>query len=172
MLLESYYHITNLNMTNSGAAVSLRLLYTFSVRKTMKVKRCGVHDLPVPRQQRMGDGGYDLSAAEDAVIDPGEQRLISTGFAWEIVYGFVGIIKDRSGLAVKHSVSVRAGVVDSGYRGEVKVLLYNGGDRSFSIKQGDRIAQMVVLMCAHGSVMEADTLSPSSRSTNGFGSTG
>jgi len=137
----------------------------------MKVKRVGPHSLPLPRQETLGSAGYDLRSTIATLLYPGDQQLIPTGFAWEIPEGWVGIIKDRSGLATKHTRTA-AGVVDSDYRGEVKVLLRNASLDKMEIQVGDRIAQLLVVPCLHEPLEEVGELAPSSRGENGFGSTG
>jgi dUTP pyrophosphatase len=137
----------------------------------MKVKRVGPHSLPLPRQETLGSAGYDLRSTIPTLLYPGDQQLIPTGFSWEIPEGWVGIIKDRSGLATKHTRTA-AGVVDSDYRGEVKVLLRNASPDKMEIQEGDRIAQLLVVPCLHEPLEEVGELAPSSRGENGFGSTG
>lgn len=128
--------------------------------------------IPIPQQKTAGAAGYDLSSTVHATLKPGERKLISTGFAWEIPINQVGFIKPRSGLAVKHGLDVMAGVIDSDYRGEVKVLLINHSNSTHMINIGDRIAQMVVLLHYSGPLTEVDTLHDTKRGCDGFGSTG
>lgn len=138
----------------------------------MNVKRIGLHDLPLPKQETMGAAGYDLRTTEAFTIHPGERRLIGTGFAWALPDGFMGIIRPRSGLAVKHGLHVMAGLLDSDYRGELKVLLVNLGDRAVSFAAADRVAQMVVTMCYQQYLVEVDNLDRTHRGEAGFGHTG
>lgn len=122
---------------------------------------------------RAGDAGFDLRAAESLVIEIGQQLLVSTGLKVAIPEGFVGLIRDRSSMAVKRVYS-HAGVIDAGYRGEVRVVLSNHGKASYQIEQGDKIAQMVVVPCL-GELEEAsseDKLGTTKRGDGGFGSTG
>lgn len=138
----------------------------------MKIKRL-IDRLPAPVRETEGSAGYDLRAAVGTYcLMPGERGLIETGFAWEIPVGMVGLIRPRSGLAVREGLHVMAGVVDSDYRGEVKVLLVNMGDKPIEIKTGDRIAQMVVTMYHGDELVEVDELDDAARGEGGFGSTG
>lgn len=137
----------------------------------MKIKRL-IDRLPAPQRETDGSAGYDLRSAIGAItILPGERRVVETGFAWEIPAGMVGMIRPRSGLAVREGLHVLAGVIDSDYRGEVKVLLVNLGDEAITITTGDRIAQMVVTLFHGNELIEVDELDDIDRG-GGFGSTG
>lgn len=118
----------------------------------------------------------DLAAAvhEKILLEPGERTLVPTGFAIELEPGFEAQVRPRSGLAVKHGVTVlnAPGTIDADYRGEVQVPLINLGHVAFPIQRGDRIAQMVVAPVAQASVEEVETLSDTKRGSGGFGSTG
>lgn len=138
----------------------------------MRIKRL-IDGLALPQRESEGAAGYDLRAAVGTYcLMPGERGLIETGFAWEIPHSMVGLIRPRSGLACREGLHVMAGVVDSDYRGEVKVLLVNLGDKPIEIKTGDRIAQMVVVSHYGGELIEVDELHNASRGDGGFGSTG
>lgn len=127
----------------------------------------------LPRQATPGDAGYDLSAAEALNVWPKHRELVGTGIAVAIPDGHVGYIKPRSGLAHKHGINILGGVIDSGYRGEVKVILHNTGTEPFPVTPGDRIAQLVIQPVAALTVAEVDALpGEPARGTNGFGSTG
>jgi len=136
------------------------------------VKRIGDHDLPLPKQETMDAAGYDLRTTECFTLWPGQRKLISTGFAWALPDGFMGLIRPRSGLAVKHGLHVMAGLLDSDYRGELKVLLVNLGEQQVNFVAGDRVAQMVVTMHYQGHLSEVDELPKTVRGDGGFGSTG
>lgn len=125
----------------------------------------------IPMQGNRSDAGYDLSAAEAGYIRAGQRRLIGTGISVAIPEGYVGYIKPRSGLAFRHGLDIMAGVIDSGFRGEIKVLLLNAGDMEFRWNIGDRIAQLVIQPVASVAFIEAE-LASSERGTGGFGSTG
>lgn len=126
----------------------------------------------VPKQQRPGDAGYDLACIDVHGVSPGERLLVGTGVAVAIPMGFVGLIRSRSGVAVKQGVEVQAGVIDSNYRGEIKVLLHNTDKKVQWFNAGDRIAQLLVIPIWQGTVEEADELSETDRGEKGFGSSG
>ncbi|WP_370196149.1 MULTISPECIES: dUTP diphosphatase [Aurantimonas] len=133
-------------------------------------------DLRLPAYESAGAAGADLRAAVtgELVLAPGERRLVPTGLAFEIPEGFEVQIRPRSGLAVKHGVTVlnTPGTIDSDYRGEVQVVLVNLGSEAFAIARGDRIAQMVVAPVVQATFTEQASLSDSARGAGGFGSTG
>jgi len=120
--------------------------------------------------------GADLRAAvgEDVVLQPGERRLIPTGFAMALPAGFEAQVRPRSGLALKHGISVlnSPGTVDADYRGEVGVILVNHGEHDFHIQRGDRIAQMVIASLPPVAFAEVQTLDDTARGSGGFGSSG
>lgn len=128
-----------------------------------------------PERAHDGDAGYDLRAAESCTLGPGERASVGTGIAVEIPDGCAGLVLPRSGLALKHGISLvnAPGLIDSGYRGEVRVLLLNT-DRSaaFEVTPGDRIAQLVVVRHDEGDAEEAESLGDTARGAAGFGSTG
>ena len=129
----------------------------------------------LPTRAYPGDAGLDLYALEDAVLAPGERASIPTGVAVEIPDGQAGLVLPRSGLAAKHGISVvnAPGLIDAGYRGELRVLLLNT-DRSatFEIAPGDRIAQLVLVRVETPEVVEVEELALSERGAGGFGSSG
>ena len=131
-------------------------------------------ELPVPGHAHPGDAGTDLRASAAVDIAPGEWAAVPTGIAVAIPEGHVGLVAPRSGLAARHGVGVvnGPGVVDAGYRGEVRVLLINHGPESVTIGRGDRVAQLVVVPAVEQEFVEVDELPASSRGTGGFGSTG
>jgi dUTP pyrophosphatase len=129
----------------------------------------------LPVRAHEDDAGYDLHAAEAATIAPGERAMIATGIAVELPPRHAGLVVPRSGLAARHGISVvnAPGLIDSGYRGEVKVLLLNTDrEQAFEVRPGDRIAQLVVTPIATPDVVEAAELAESNRGSGGFGSTG
>ncbi|MCW2960851.1 MAG: dUTP diphosphatase [Thermoleophilia bacterium] len=142
---------------------------------TLRVQR--LHDGAVlPVRQHAGDAGFDLVATEAATLAPGGGRaVVGTGIAIEIPFGWTGLVCPRSGLAAKHGIGVvnGPGVVDAGYRGEVRVVLYNTDPvDAFEIVPGDRIAQLVITPVLTVPVEEVDALTSADRSVAGFGSTG
>ena len=132
-------------------------------------------DLPLPRQQHADDAGYDLHARHDAVLEPGGRALVPTGLAVAIPSGYAGFVLPRSGLALRHGVTClnTPGLIDPLYRGELKVLLVNTDPSdAYTVRRGDRIAQLVVQRVESVSWVEVDELDVTSRDTFGFGSTG
>jgi len=133
-------------------------------------------DLPLPAYETAGAAGLDLRAAitDTLVLAPGERTLVPTGLAMQLPEGFEGQVRPRSGLAVRHGVTVlnAPGTVDSDYRGEIKVPLINHGDEPFPITRGDRIAQLVIAPVTHAELTEVAALDPTGRGAGGFGSTG
>lgn len=124
-----------------------------------------------PQMAHPTDAAFDLYADEDMIIDHGSQALVSTGVAMAIPKHCTGILKSRSGHSSKKGVNVGAGVIDSGYRGEVKVLLQATQDE-FIIKKGDRIAQLLIVPIERPEIEVVDILDTTDRGDGGFGSTG
>jgi dUTP pyrophosphatase len=131
--------------------------------------------LPAPAYARPDDAGLDLYAAEDVTLAPGARVRVRTGVAVAIPAGFAGLVLPRSGLALRHGLSLlnTPGLIDAGYRGEVMVLLVNHDlDAPAAITRGDRVAQLIVQRIEHVALVEVDELPPSDRGAGGFGSTG
>ena len=130
--------------------------------------------LPLPRHAHPGDAGLDLYAARTVDIATGTWALVETGIAIAIPAGWAGLVLPRSGLALRHGLTVlnAPGLIDSGYRGEIKVLLINHGKGVASVARGDRIAQLVIQPVVHVDTVDAPTLPNSERGSGGFGSTG
>lgn len=125
------------------------------------------------RRANPTDAGMDLVAAEEKTLLPLSRATVSTGISMEIPEGYYGRIAPRSGLAHNHGIDVLAGVVDSGYRGEIKVILYNTDkEEVFQVSQGDKIAQIIIERHYNFEPVEVDDLSSTSRGEDGFGSTG
>jgi dUTP pyrophosphatase len=131
-------------------------------------------DLPTPSHSHPGDGGTDLYSRIDTVLEPRERRMVPTGIAVAVPDGFAGLVVPRSGLALRHGIGVvnGPGLVDSGYRGEINVILINHGPEPVTIARGDRIAQLVVIPVVEQEYVEVEELPPSTRGDGGFGSTG
>ena len=133
-------------------------------------------ELPLPRQQHTDDAGYDLHARDDVVIAPnGGRALVPTGLAIAIPSGYAGFVLPRSGLALKHGVTClnAPGLIDSLYRGEVKVLLVNTDPaEEFAVHRGDRIAQLVIQKVEYVEWEAVESLDSTTRDAFGFGSTG
>jgi dUTP pyrophosphatase len=141
---------------------------------TLRFRRLAVAARP-PTQAHDGDAGYDLRAAEAVTIAPGERASVGTGIAVAIPEGQAGLVLPRSGLAARHGISLvnAPGLIDSGYRGELRVLLLNT-DRvePFSVEPGDRIAQLVLVRVETEQLEEVAELDETARGVGGFGSTG
>ena len=144
---------------------------------TLRVRRLPhAADLPLPEQASAGSAGLDLRAAisVDLELDSGARSLVPTGLVIELPRGWEGQVRPRSGLAIRHGISLlnSPGTIDSDYRGEVKVVLANLGDEPFTIRRGDRIAQLVVAPVSRVVVRETTEVSSTDRGSGGFGSTG
>ena len=128
----------------------------------------------LPSRAYAGDAGLDLSAAEAVILGPGERAVIGTGLAVAVPEGHAAFVQPRSGLAARHGITIvnAPGLVDSGYRGEVKVVLLNTGADPFAVEPGMRIAQLVVLPVASPEPVEVDELPGSERGERGHGSSG
>jgi dUTP pyrophosphatase len=132
-------------------------------------------DLPLPSRRTTGSAGFDLASAEpDFILAPGERRLVSTGLAMEIPPGLEGQVRPRSGLALRHGITMpnAPGTIDSDYRGEVSVILQNSGTQPVTIARGDRIAQLIFARYEAPQLVDATELAASARGAGGFGSTG
>jgi dUTP pyrophosphatase len=130
-------------------------------------------DAVLPRQAYEGDAGLDLAACEEAVLEPGERAVVGTGLAVAIPEGYAGFVQPRSGLAARHGITIvnTPGLVDSGYRGEVRVVLLNTDAREpFTVERGMRIAQLVLVPVASPEPVEVAELPASERAERGFGS--
>lgn len=141
-----------------------------TVRFTMEP---GTDDL-VPAKAHPDDAAFDLRAAADMTLSPATQALVPTGLHLELPVGYEAQIRPRSGLAAKHAVTVlnTPGTIDAGYRGEVKVILFNADQQPFPVKRGDRIAQMVIQVLPEVTLVQVQELSETERGAGGFGSTG
>ena len=133
-----------------------------------------VNSAKLPRYEHEDDSGLDLFALEDQEILPGKAVLIGTGISIELPLGTEAQVRPRSGLALKHSVTVlnTPGTVDAGYRGEIGVILINHGQQSFKVLKNMKIAQMVIVPVIRAELEEVDSLSETVRGEGGFGSTG
>jgi dUTP pyrophosphatase len=132
-------------------------------------------DLPLPARQTSGSAGYDVASAEpDFVLQPGERRGVRTGLAFELPHGVEMQVRPRSGLALRHGITMpnAPGTVDPDYRGELMVILQNGGGEPVCIARGERIAQLVFARFETPAIAEVASLEASARGAGGFGSTG
>lgn len=126
----------------------------------------------VPTKANLNDAGFDLYSIIDTIIPPKQRKTVRTGIAIQMPDHLAGLIWPRSGLSVKQGIDVLAGVVDSGYRGEIMVCLYNTSDEVVGINTGDRIAQIIFQEVPRVTMEVHDTLGSSQRGDNGFGSSG
>ncbi|MGE3692602.1 MAG: dUTP diphosphatase [Novosphingobium sp.] len=132
------------------------------------------HGLDLPAYATEGAAGMDVVSAETLTLAPGARHAVATGLALAIPPGFEIQVRPRSGLALKHGITVpnTPGTIDSDYRGELKVILINHGQDSFQIRRGDRVAQLVLAPVTQASWLEVDELDDTARGAGGFGSTG
>lgn len=132
-------------------------------------------DIEIPSYAKPGDAGLDLRSRVDMKLEPGMRALVPTGLAIAIPEGYVGLVHPRSGLAIKNGISMvnTPGTIDSGYRGEIAVILINHDrEETFEIKRGDRIAQLVIQQVEIAELVAVQELSTSQRGAGGFGSSG
>lgn len=129
-------------------------------------------DATIPTRGSAHAVGYDLYSVEDCCVPRNSRHLVGTGISIVLPVNVYGRVAPRSGLAVKHGIQVGAGVIDPDYTGEVKVVLFNQGDKDFEIKKGDRIAQLVLERCETPVVREVQSIEETTRGSGGFGSTG
>lgn len=127
----------------------------------------------MPKRSTGNSAGYDLHSLENVIIPPNQRRLINTGVSMAIQWNYYGRIAPRSGLAWKNGIDVLAGVIDSDYRGVIKVILQNlDSDKKFIVRKGDRIAQLIIERCYYPPLSEVVNLDNTERAAGGFGSTG
>lgn len=137
----------------------------------LKIKK--LHpDAIMPHYAHEGDAGLDLYAVEDVILWPGERVAVSTGLSIELPIGYVSLIWDKSGLALKEGIKTMAGVCDANYRGEYKVVLLNTTIQYYYIKKGEKIAQVLIQPVIQAEIEESQELSETTRGQGGFGSTG
>ncbi|EDL49488.1 dUTP diphosphatase [Erythrobacter sp. SD-21] len=132
------------------------------------------HGLDLPAYATEGAAGMDVLSAESVTLRPGQRHAVATGLAMAIPHGYEFQVRPRSGLALKHGISVpnTPGTIDSDYRGELKVILINHGADDFAIARGDRVAQLVLAPVTQAAFQEVDELDETTRGEGGFGSTG
>jgi len=140
---------------------------------TVRFKRVNP-DASLPAYAHPGDAGMDVRSVEDVEIAPGARVLVHTGLVMALPMGWEAQVRPRSGLALKHGVTVlnTPGTIDAGYRGEVGVILANFGDKPFSVARGDRVAQIVIAPVTTAAIEETDVVDETDRGSGGFGSTG
>ena len=151
-----------------------RALQPLSAGARVLVQRLD-RELPLPAYAREGDAGLDLYASEAITLAPGARAAVGTGVAIALPDGYAGFVVPRSGLALRHGLSVvnTPGLIDAGYRGEIRVILVNHDPATpITLSRGDRIAQLVVQRVERVDIVEVETLPDSHRGAGGFGSTG
>lgn len=126
----------------------------------------------LPKYAHDDDAGMDFFSLEDVSIAPGERQAVATGIALAIPEGYVGLFWDKSGVSVKAGLTTMAGVVDAGYRGELKIVLLNTSDTTQTFAAGDKVAQMLIQSIEHPQLVVVDELEDTARDEGGFGSTG
>ena len=126
----------------------------------------------VPQYAHDTDAGMDFFALENTTVPAGRSATVPTGIAVEIPTGYVGLVWDKSGLASKEGITTMAGVIDSGYRGAMSLIVFNTTGEDFTFKAGEKVAQMLVQKVEHVGIVSVDTLSDTERGNKGFGSTG
>lgn len=126
----------------------------------------------LPNYAHPHDAGMDLYSCETTIIPPGERQLIPTGIAMSIPAGYVGLVWDKSGIATNHGLKTMAGVIDAGYRGEVKILVHNLSSKPYTVEAGSKIAQLLIQPVEQKKIVEVEELDDTSRGQKGFGSSG
>lgn len=138
---------------------------------TVKIKKLS-KEAVLPKYAYPGDAGMDIFSNEEIVLEPNQRKPISTGIMMEIPSGYVGLVWDKSGIAAKYGIKTMGGVIDAGYRGEVKILLCNLSAEKFKIEKGMKIAQILIQPVEQKKIIEVEELEGSERGEGGFGSTG
>lgn len=138
---------------------------------TIKIKKLA-EDAIMPKYAGPKEAGMDFYANEKVMIEPNQRKIISTGIAMAIPQGYVGLLWDRSGLAAKNGLKTMGGVIDSTYRGEIKIIIHNLSNECFAVEKGMRIAQMLIQPVEQKQIIEVKELEETERSSAGFGSTG
>lgn len=138
----------------------------------MELKIQRIAEVDLPNYAKPSDAALDLRSAADAVLKPGERKVIPTGLKMAIPENHVGLIWDRSGLAAKNGLHCLAGVIDAGYRGEIGVVLLNTGSDEFKIEKNMRIAQILIQPVVQAKISEVNELDETHRGSTGFGSSG
>ena len=138
---------------------------------TIKIKKLK-EDAKVPSYAHPGDAAMDIFASETVELKPGEQAAISTGVAMEIPFGCVGLVWDKSGLAINNGLKTLGGVIDAGYRGEIKIGMINLSKNPYTLEKGNKVAQIIIQKREEAALEEVVELSDTARGEGGFGSTG
>ena len=141
---------------------------------TVRFKMMEDCDNLIPKKAHHDDAAFDLRARTEVVLEPGKSHLVPTGLFLELPIHYEAQIRPRSGMALKHSLTIpnSPGTIDAGYRGEVGIIMLNAGKENFTVKRGERIAQMVINRLPDVEMIQVDELSETKRGAGGFGSTG
>jgi len=137
----------------------------------VKIKKLNP-EATMPEYAHPGDAAFDVFAAKDTKVPARDRAIVSTGIAMEIPTGYVALVWDKGGPPAKFGLTTMAGVLDSGYRGEILIVMYNTTDQDFTFKKGDKVAQILIQRVAQGIIVETNQLSETSRAEGRFGSTG
>lgn len=151
-----------------------RSMSCYPLKGSMKIIKLN-KDAKIPTKGSKYAAGFDVYANEESTIPPFEKKLISLGIILQIPHGMYGRLASRSSLSLKHGIEVGAGVIDSDYRGEVKILLYNFSRKTYHVSKGDRIGQIIIECCNYPNIeviKSIDELEQTQRNHGGFGSTG
>ena len=138
---------------------------------TIKIKKV-CDEAILPKYAHPGDAGMDFFSNEEITLRAGERKLVSTGISMAIPEGYVGLLWDKSGIASKFGIKSMAGVIDAGYRGEIRILLHNLSNEDFQIEKGMKVAQMLIQPVEQKQLVEVNDLEETARGDGGFGSTG
>lgn len=126
----------------------------------------------LPSYAHAGDAGMDVYALQEVVLRPGERTIVPTGIAMAVPQGYVALVWDKSGRAVKNGITTMAGVIDAGYRGEVGIVIYNASVEAVTIGKHEKVAQILIQPVVSAELEEVDSLDDTDRGEGGFGSTG
>lgn len=137
----------------------------------IKIKKLA-DDAKLPSYAHSHDAGMDLYSCETFLLEPNERHAFDLGFAMEIPEGFVGLVWDKSGLSFKYGLHCLGGVIDSTYRGEVKIMIINLGEKPYQVEKGDKIAQLLIQPIVSAKIIETSKLDKTAREDGAFGSTG
>jgi len=146
-------------------------MWYYAIIMQIKIKK--LHpDAKLPSYAHVGDAGMDFFALEKVAVKAGEHIAVKTGISMEIPHGYVGLLWDKSGLAIKEGIKLLGGVIDAGYRGEIQIGLINLGKNTYTFEAGHKVAQMLIQKVESPDLVEVKDLNESSRGEKGFGSTG
>ena len=138
---------------------------------TIRIKKTH-QEATIPKYALPDDAGMDFFALETTILLPNERKAIATGISMAIPKGYVGLIWDKSGIAAKFGIKTMAGVIDSGYRGEIKIVMHNLSTEPYTFEKGTKVAQMLIQAVEQKNIVEVDNLEETERGQGGFGSTG